>query len=250
VEAENAANNLSLGAKLRYHLPLKVDQTFLILDLFLLIMARDELKGLSPEEKIKKLKELEKQKKKEIAEAQKMLKESESELTAKDEWQRRVPIPQVAIDGSGGLSAAEKEVLESHKGLKSEENESVVEKEKSVKEEVQEDLEEIASRQRIERAPEMMQSDYTAALSQQPMQNIYQEMKDIHRAVDEKGYISAAEGKKIEYLSAATEKKLEDIEAGNYSLTEELEQAAMLTKQIGSSLKSSYHRAKGTEYSS
>jgi len=49
-------------------------------------------------------------------------------------------------------------------------------------------------------------------------------------------------------LSAATEKKLEDIEAGSYSLTEELAQAAMLTKQIGSSLQSSYHRSKGTEY--
>tara|TARA_Y100000310_G_C20529544_1_gene737730 strand:- start:153 stop:779 length:627 start_codon:yes stop_codon:yes gene_type:complete len=204
----------------------------------------DELKNLTPEERIKKLKELEKQKKAEIVAAQKMLKESEQELTAKDEWKRKVPIPQIAIDAVGELSPAEKEVLVTHKGLKSEEKEIV--EEKSVREEVQEDLEEIAAR--IKTAPEVLQSDYAAALSQEPIQNIYQELKDIHQAVGEKGYISATEGRKIEYLSAATEKKLEDIEAGNYSLTEELENMAMLTKQIGSSLQSSYRSSKGTEY--
>ena len=192
---------------------------------------------------------MEKKKKKEIAEAQKMLKESESELTAKEEWQRKVPIPQVAVEGSVELSAAEKEVLESHKGLKSDEKKGEV-VDKSIKEEVQEDLEEIAARERIVMAPEVMQSDYAAALSQEPIQSIYQELKDIHQSVGEKGYISAAEGRKIEYLSAATEKKLEDIEAGNYSITEELENMAMLTKQIGSSLQSSYRSGKGTEYQS
>ena len=211
-------------------------------------MAKDDLKDLTPEERIKKLKELEKQKKAEIVEAQKLLKESEKELTAKDEWQRKVPIPQVAIDESEGLSAAEKEVLESHKGLKSDQKKEV--KEKSVKEEVKEDLEEIAARERIVMAPEVMQSDYAAALSQEPIQSIYQELKEINQSVGEKGYISATEGRKIEYLSAATEKKLEDIEAGNYSLTEELENMAMLTKQIGSSLQSSYRSGKGTEYQS
>ena len=211
-------------------------------------MAKDELKDLTPEERIKKLKEMEKQKKEEIAEAQKMLKESEQELTAKDDWQRKVPIPQVAIDQVGDLSIAEKEMLESHKGLKSDEKEEV--EEKSVKEEVQADLEEIAAREKIMNAPEVMQSDYAAALSQEPIQNIYQELKEINQAVGEKGYISATEGRKIEYLSAATEKKLEDIEAGNYSLTEELENMAMLTKQIGSSLQSSYRSGKRIEYQS
>lgn len=214
-------------------------------------MPKDELKDLIPEEKIKKLKEIEKKKKEEIAEAQKMIKESESELTAQDEWQRKVPIPQVAINEISGLSAAEKEVLDSHKGVtkvKVEKKEVV--KEKPIKEEVTENLEEIAARERIVLSPEMLQNQYAVTLSQEPMQSLYQEMKNINQAVGEKGYISAAEERKIEYLSAATEKKLEDIEAGHYSLTEELEQAAMLTKQIGSSLQSSYHRNKGTEYQS
>ena len=81
-------------------------------------MAEEDVDNLPPEEKIKRLKELEKKKKKEIEEAQKMLRETEKELTEREEWKRKVPIPQVAAESMGEMSEAEKEIIRAHKGLK------------------------------------------------------------------------------------------------------------------------------------
>jgi len=213
-------------------------------------MPEDDLEGLPPEEKIKKLKELEEKKKKEIAEAQKMLKESERELGDREEWRRKVPIPQVAAEEISGMSEAEREIIEAHKGLR--ERREIVEEEgleEEKKEEQiikdEESLEETVARERVELPEGLMESEYATKLSQEPMENLYQEMKDIYQAVEEKGYISREEERKIGYLGAATERKLEDIEAGKYSLTEEAAEAALLTKRIGANLRDMYQRGKG-----
>ncbi|MBT4651812.1 hypothetical protein HOC13_04815 [Candidatus Woesearchaeota archaeon] len=193
-----------------------------------------ELKDLSPEERIEKLKELEKKKKKEIEEARELLRESEEELRSEEEFKEKVPIPQVAIEGSEGLSKSEKEILELQKGRKEESGE-------------EESLEEAVAREKIEGIPEGITPDYVARLSQEPTQNIYQEMKNIYSAFDEKGYVSSEEERRVGYLGSAIDRKLEDIQAGRYSLTEEVAQAALLTQQIGSALRDVYKRHKEGE---
>ncbi len=216
-------------------------------------MSKEELEGLSPEEKIEKLKEIEKKKKKEIAEAQELLKESENELSDKEEFKERVPIPEVAKEDLSTASEEEKEILKTHKGLDEKKDEDSDEKSsesKNSKEnlgrsETAESLEEIAFREKAELPKEVIQSEYAAKLSLEPMENLYREMKDIYLAVEEKGYVSPEEERKIGYLSAATERKLEDIESGDYSLTEEVSKAAMLTKSIGASLRDTYQRGEG-----
>ena len=97
----------------------------------------DALKDLPPEERIKKLKELEEKKKREIAEAEELIKESEKEMTGRDDWLRKVPIPEIGKEDLSGLGVEGKELLKTHKGISEEEvveEESVVKKEESLEE--------------------------------------------------------------------------------------------------------------------
>ncbi len=94
---------------------------------------------------------------------------------------------------------------------------------------------------------EASDSEYAAQLSHRPMQEIYKEIKDIYKMVEEKGYVSPVEERKIEYLSSAVERKLEDEAAGSYSFTEEAARAASITKQLSGSLMGMYRGKKMSE---
>ncbi|MBT4804982.1 hypothetical protein HON71_02320 [Candidatus Woesearchaeota archaeon] len=219
-------------------------------------MAEENLDRLPPEERIKKLKELEKKRQKEIEEAKKKIKESESELTERRKWFEKVPIPQVSQDDLTGLSAEGKEILAAHKGIKvkKKDDEDDEDSEESVEKKVEKiendvvDLESLA-RESVDISPEFMQSEYAQYLSQQPMGDIYNEIKDINHTVEEKGYISAEEERKVGYLASAVEKKVEDAEAGKYSFNEDVAMAASLTRRIGSKLRGMY-QSSGVGYKS
>ena len=90
----------------------------------MLNMAKDDLKDLPPEERIRILKKLEEEKKKEIAEAEKAIKESQDELTERRKWAEKVPIPQVSRDDFRDMSLDEAKVQEAHKGKKSKSSDS------------------------------------------------------------------------------------------------------------------------------
>ncbi len=204
-------------------------------------MADEDLKNLTPEEKLKKLKELEKKKKKEIAEAQKLIKESEADITDKKEYEEKVPIPETAKEDLEGLSKEAKEILKVQKELK-EKKKDDEEEEKSIEKTLDssgEDLETLA-RERVDLPPEVVNSEYALQLSQEPMKNIYNEMKDINQTVEEKGYVSKEEERRIEYLTSAVERKIEAEETGSYSFTEDVAMAANMTKQLGASLMNVY----------
>jgi hypothetical protein len=77
-------------------------------------MARlDELRGLSPRERLRRLKELEEERKKEIQEAQELIKQSEGEIEREEQLRREIPIPQVkAVDIEHLFSPEEKRLFE------------------------------------------------------------------------------------------------------------------------------------------
>ena len=83
----------------------------------MLNMSDIDLSKFPPEERIKKLKELEKKKKEEIAQARKEIKESEDELTERQKWTDKVPIPQFAQEDLVGLSNEAKEMLKASRQL-------------------------------------------------------------------------------------------------------------------------------------
>jgi len=72
----------------------------------------DELKKLTPEQRLKALKALEEKSKKEIEEARKLMAESEREIEVKEEHQRDMPIPQLtSVDIDSLFSPEEKEIF-------------------------------------------------------------------------------------------------------------------------------------------
>ena len=220
-------------------------------------MTKDNFKELPPEERIKRLKELEKQKKKEIEEAETEIKKSQEELTQRQRWIEKVPIPQMAKSDFENLTPDEQKVQEAHKGKKKE----LKDKDKKDKTEKQGNdlsdvldanspgeslsLEDLAG-ERVDLPPELMNSQYALQLSQTPMQNLYQEMTSIKSAVEDKGYINRDEERRVEYLASAVEKKVEAGELGKYSFTEEVASAANLTRVIGTKLRNLYQSEKSS----
>ena len=66
------------------------------------------LKELHPKDRLKKLKEMKEKKEQEIAEAQKKIKESEAEITERQKYLDKVPIPELMQEDLAGLSPEEK----------------------------------------------------------------------------------------------------------------------------------------------
>lgn len=221
-------------------------------------MAKDDLKDLPPEERIKILKKLEEEKKKEIAEAEKAIKESQDELTERRKWADKVPIPQMSKDDFKDMSPDEAKVQEAHKGKKSTSDYNMLEDDDKDKKSLKDvltprisgesiGLEDLA-REHVELPPEVMNSQYAMQLSQQPMQNLYHEITGIKQTVEDKGYISAEEEKRVAYLASAVEKKVEAGEEGKYSFTEDVAKAASLSRAISANLRGMYKSGGNTGY--
>jgi len=97
----------------------------------------DELKNLSPEEKIRKLKEIEEKDKKEIETAQKLIKESESQIEEEKRMKEQIPIPQLkAVDISSLFTPAEKQMYATKRYVRGEEQleETVQQEQKRIEE--------------------------------------------------------------------------------------------------------------------
>jgi len=208
-------------------------------------MPEEDLKKLPPEERIKRLKELEQKKKKEIEDAQKLIKESESELSEKVKTKQKIPIPEVAAEDLKNLSDAEKDIVKQHRGFREKNKDEEEISDKASKPKRRENLEDTLGGEKAPRVSEHQFGDYIARLSHQPVKDLYAEMSRINHAVEDKGYISAAEERRVEYLNSAVERKLEDVESGKYSFSEDVAEAASLIQQIGSSLRDVYQRGKG-----
>lgn len=101
------------------------------------------------------------------------------------------------------------------------------------------DLEEI-TRKGTSLPAELHDSQYVEQLRHKPMREIYNEIKEIYKIVEDKGYLSPSEQKQVEYLSSAVQRKFEDEEQGIYSFSEEAARAASVTQQLSSTLIGSY----------
>ena len=175
--------------------------------------------------------------------SQEKIKESEDELRERLKWTQKVPIPEFAQENLTGLSEEAKEILKADKNIK----EKVIENEEPtppVKEEF--NLEEAVGREEIQLPPEIVNADYTRHLSQEPMRNLYTEMAQLRETVEEKGYMSSDDERKVEYTMAAIERKRDE----GYSFTEETARAASITQQIGAGLRNVYKSSQSDVYRS
>jgi len=207
-------------------------------------MSKEDLVGLSPAEKIKKLKEIEQKKKKEIEEAHQLIQESEQELSAEEEWKRKVPIPQVARDDFSDATAEELEMQSAHRGASVQGTALEDELEKKAKQvgesiswkeqEGTETLEQLtgsASRT----ISGLANTDYAAHLSQQPIDKLRSDVYKIIDTASEKGYFSEDDQRKLEYHIAGIDMKMDAAESGTYkSFSEQVAQEASEVKKLAS----------------
>jgi hypothetical protein len=158
----------------------------------------DELKKLSPEERLAKLKEIEEKSKKEIAEAQKLIQESEGEIEEKKKFEDKVPIPQLIAHGDVSLEAKEeKEMFESQREKTGAKEDTPELKEKSLE--------------------DQLRSEHIEGLSQKPSDELKDMMQDIYkRAGEQGGYMTNEQKGEVYNIAKAEGEKIYAMQEGNY----------------------------------
>lgn len=210
-----------------------------------------ELQDLEKEE-LKRKRELEKLKQK-IEETTKQAKEQQ-------EFDEKVPIKQVAAITVEGLSAEEKAIIATYKKSKGDlketekEQDSLEKKTNTAKKDSLEwaiESEAINSRFGFnideQRA---MQDNYQQIvdLSQKPISQLYDQMKNIYDSTTAQGYVSRTDAAQTFELESAIERKLQDVDLGNYQFTnEQTAKAASASLSMKEKVSAMYVAGKNTK---
>ena len=197
----------------------------------------DDLRKLSPEERIRRLRELEEKRKKEIEEAEEIIKASETELEERKELEKKVPIPQMkAMDLGDLFSEAEQEMVAVQRGESS--AKPGVEGGEAAKPEEAVALEETVAAEKPKLTPaqaDEQQRAYQMQLAKTPMdelnekiQNVYQQFK---QAQDEGtvGYELVEQAKNFQY---AMQEKQKAMREGVYNAPQAIEDQVRADKQM------------------
>lgn len=195
----------------------------------------EEIKKLNAEERIRKLKAVQEKNKEEIKKAQELLRESEEELEEKEKEKAEIPIPQLrAVDLGELFSEEERQMFKAKRfeGKKPEEKEEALEETVAVEE-----------KKLTPEQIKQVQQQYRTQLSQEPVQELYNKIKNIYQNVQQTGAMNPDQANQINNIEYALDKKKEDIEAGEYNPSEYIANKLVKTQQIGEELKKKYKGA-------
>jgi hypothetical protein len=172
----------------------------------------DDIKKLTPEERIRRLKKLEEEKRKEIDEAEKLLKQSEEEFEETEKLRKDIPIPQMkAVDIDALFTPEEKQLFATKRYKDSRPAEE--EKEEKKEKPAESDLEETVWKEAPKLAPEQLaeQKAYGEQLAQtMTVRDINQEIYTINEQAETAGYMSGEmQERKTAMIYAALEKDRE-----------------------------------------
>lgn len=141
----------------------------------------DELKSLSPQERIRKLKEMEEERKNEIEQAEKLIKESNVEIEEERKELERIPIPQLkTVDIQGLFTAEEREIFKVKR---------FVEEKGSLEDE----LKEKESKRLEETVREEAERKEKDGLDRERLGQTYQIVKDMFEKAREEHYLNPQE---------------------------------------------------------
>jgi len=199
----------------------------------------DDIKKLSPEERIKRLKELEEERKKEIQEAEKLMKSSEDEIVVQEKIRRDIPIPQLkAVDVDHLFSAAEKQMFESkhgqrQKGLKDMVADAKPQKKEGILPEAL-PLEETVAMEQANVTQEQLQSqqEYLHQLAMTPLEKIHQEAQEIYRQFKDQGYTTQEQQQRAAELYQAVQIKEQAASSGEYNAAKQIIEEIDPTKRM------------------
>lgn len=197
----------------------------------------DKLKGLSPEERIKRLKELEQKRKKEIESAQKLIKQTEIEIEEKSKEKQQLPIPQLKSEDLASLtSKEEKEIFKIKRYESSSEKKETKNKEPKPDLRLEETIwqEKLPEEKRLE-----ANVQYQQQLATQPIDQLKEKLEYLNQNSQSLSYDQKKEVSNINY---ALQKKMDDIESGkyrpdDYSTVKEVQESLSMAKKIENSYK-------------
>ena len=172
----------------------------------------EELRNLPPEQRLKKLKELEKKREADEKSAKILEEVSNQQIEDQQEWERKVPLPQLASDQDTALISEEEKLLQREHKLKLP-SLPVEEVAPSVS------LEETVAHEEIpSRVQEMADVEYgRAQLAQQPVADLYAQARKLQDEVQHQGYMTSSQQEEFQTLSSAAYSKGEAMETGSYS---------------------------------
>ncbi|MBN2112265.1 hypothetical protein JW707_04150 [Candidatus Woesearchaeota archaeon] len=192
----------------------------------------DEIKKLSPEERIKRLKKLEGERRKEIEEAEKLMKESVVELEREEKIKQEIPVPQMkAVDIGELFTQEEREVFATKRYQDSKLKSHPEEKVSSKKKTEESTLEEAVWKEQKNLSQEQLeqQRQYGEQLAAEQPTQLYEMAKELKNEFYETGQVDQA---KLYALDVATRKKDEAFGGHYRSPTEEAEEQFGSAKSI------------------
>lgn len=200
-----------------------------------MVTRLNEIKKLSPEERIKKLRDVEEKNKKEIEEAEKLIKDSIREINVKEEI-KDLPIPQIkAVDIESLFAPEEKEVFAAkrYKDFRHVEEETT---EMPLEETVEQEKPEIT-----EKELEAQRQYQILELRREPTENVVQEIENIYQQVRETGRVTGEQMTRAYVANVIAEERQREIERGTYRrISEEISNQLGITKQIFNSIQEKY----------
>ena len=202
-----------------------------------MVTKLNEIKKLSPEERIKKLKGIKEKNKKEINEAEKLIKDSIREINIQEEI-KDLPIPQIkAVDIESLFSPEEKEVF----ATKRYENA----RQSHVEEETAEmPLEETVEKEKPDITKEELEAQkqyQILELRREPTENVVQEIENIYQQVRETGGVTGEQMTRAYAANVIAEERQREIERGTYRrISEEISDQLSIAKQIFNSIQEKY----------
>lgn len=216
----------------------------------MVIMAKkiDELKGLPPEERIKKLKQIADEDKKEIEEAQRLLSSSEEEMDEEMKKYQDIPVPQMrAIDIGSLFSPEEKQMFAEKRpfeaSIKKRSEEQAKEEDDVKKVEEQGFIDNIVEKEssQFQRMQTEQQQQYIHHLATATTANdIYHGIAGLGRAAHEQGYLSGEQQDRLASFYQAAREKEEAFQQGAYAANSTVAKQIEHTLDLFHELKKNY----------
>jgi len=204
-----------------------------------MVTKLNEIKKLSPEERIKRLKKIEEENKKEIDEAEKIINDSIREIDFKEKI-KDLPIPQIkAVDIESLFSPEEKEVFAAkrYKDLvvrHVEEETAEIPLEETVKQE-----EPKATKEEL--AAHIQYQVLTDDLRREPTENVVQELGDIYHQAKEGTGITGEQMTRAYAANVVARERQQEIESGTYGrIDEQVSNQLNIARQIFKSIQDKY----------
>ncbi|MBI2136125.1 hypothetical protein HYU06_03570 [Candidatus Woesearchaeota archaeon] len=189
----------------------------------------EDLKNLSPDERIKRLKEIQERRKKEIEEAQGLMSLTEEEIKQREREREQLPIPQLKSDTFENLLGETDREMFRMKRFTNEKITASDDKRTTGTATAGQQLEELPLEETLRRDAPQLSADQRAAmerdqyvkeLSMVPTPQLYNTIKSIQENYKTTGILTGAEREQLYSLNKAMDEKADAIRAGEYNPSE------------------------------